>query len=108
MPVLTPLAVQNSTIIPARLFSGSEGQYLTVPSTFEATRANTDLQSELPCSGHKNILCVKLCACVAMVFLFCMLIVFVYSILLSKYNNEQKISNDSLLAALVEPKESTV
>ncbi|ULT80654.1 hypothetical protein L5515_016781 [Caenorhabditis briggsae] len=105
MPLRAYEARRNSRVVSARLFSGNQGQYLTVPSTIFATRAN-QLQTELPWQG-RNILCIKLCACIMLVFLFCVLTVFVYSILLAKFSDsESRMNSDSLLTALVKPKDN--
>uniref|UniRef100_A0A1I7TCQ9 Col_cuticle_N domain-containing protein n=1 Tax=Caenorhabditis tropicalis TaxID=1561998 RepID=A0A1I7TCQ9_9PELO len=98
---------RNSRIVTARLHTGNQGQYLTVPSTIYIARAN-HLQSEPPWQ-RKNILCIKLCACIVLVFLFCVLTVFIYSILLAKFSDsENRINSDTLLAALVKPKDAEV
>ncbi|EGT30442.1 hypothetical protein CAEBREN_09681 [Caenorhabditis brenneri] len=100
-----PQQPRNSRVVTARLHTGNQGQYLTVPSTIYAARAN-HLQTEPPWQG-KNILCIKLCACIVLVFVFCVLTVFIYSILLAKFSNsEVRMNSDSLMADLVKPKES--
>ncbi|KAF1747424.1 hypothetical protein GCK72_023886 [Caenorhabditis remanei] len=96
MPTSAQQTRRNSRVVTARIVSGNQGQYLTVPSTIYIARAN-QLQTAPPWQG-KNILCIKLCVCIVLVFVFCVLTVVIYSILLAKFSdNEQKINSESLL-----------
>ncbi|CAB3400497.1 unnamed protein product [Caenorhabditis bovis] len=85
------------------LNSTQQKQYLTVPSENEIHRAGLPTQTD---NDDKNTACFRACTCIAIAFIVCVLMIFVYVILITKFSAEPSINNDSLLAALIEPRHS--
>ncbi|CAD6185162.1 unnamed protein product [Caenorhabditis auriculariae] len=65
----------------------NQTQYLTVP-TMESFRGACTAREEslMVESEPSTVFCMKACGCIGIVFLFCLLTVFVYAVLIAKYS----------------------
>uniref|UniRef100_A0A8R1IQC2 Uncharacterized protein n=1 Tax=Caenorhabditis japonica TaxID=281687 RepID=A0A8R1IQC2_CAEJA len=95
--------VPTSRVVTTPFVSTNQGHYLTVPSTLEIARTTQRHVREPPwMENENNTLFRKLWIYLVLVFLLCVITALGYTFMLTRYDEEPKINNESLLAALVD------